>query len=188
MVTALPKPSQKPAKPPHTGGRPVKITNEIIERIADRVCDGLPLKYACGLETPPFTAQHFEQSLERAPVLSLYLDKRIALRMQAFLAELNNPETKLRSMPASVWIWERRFSQFFAQPKASSAPTVNVNVGVAVGLEDTIRQRAAQLARKPKALRPSSRPFGKSDDLHSFSENSKPNCGVVSVSTPPVEE
>jgi hypothetical protein len=50
--------------------------------------------------------------------------------MKRFLAVMNNPETKLRGMPASVWVWERRFSEHFAPPKSRDATVVVNNTPV----------------------------------------------------------
>lgn len=164
---------QTPVKKRKTGGRLPKVTVETALRIADRIASGMPLRYACALENPPIPAGHFEKGIESSTRIASAYDQRIAQHMERFLAIQNNPETKLRGMPASVWVWERRFPQFFAPPKTGTA-SVSVNLQTCIGLSDDIAKRARAFVVTSKPVKQLGNLTGNRFDEQADNANTQP--------------
>ncbi len=132
----------QPKPPVVKEGRPPKVTPENAVRIAERFTTGLPLNMALHLETPIIPIDHWHKSLQASPKLSAIFMKAIAERMQVMLLDI--AKEKLRTMPATVWILERRFSEYFGNVKASNV-TINNTV---IGLGQDILTRGQRLLKK----------------------------------------
>jgi hypothetical protein len=125
-----------------------ELTHDIIERVAGVMTRlGMPLRYALALEHKGLTNAWFEDQLEKAPELRLLFDEKIATGLVPVLEEIK--ASTLRTMPASVWLLERRFAADFAQPKAQAGGGVQVNVQVN-GLSGESFERAARLVASKK--------------------------------------
>jgi hypothetical protein len=120
--------SQNQTKREKTGGRPAKITPELLDRLAERRAGGMPLRFALARENPPFPLRHFEESLAKSPPLSgLWLAKQ-AERIEPLLAAIRG--ATMRTLPGAVWLLERGYPADFGPPKARDTGQVQVNVNV----------------------------------------------------------
>ena len=125
-----------------------KLDYETIARVAERMTRlGMPLRYALALEHKGLTIGWWEERLGKAPDLAVWLDEKIADGLAPVLEEIK--ASTLRTMPASVWLLERRFASDFAQPKAQAGGGVQVNVQVN-GLSGESFERAARLVASKK--------------------------------------
>ncbi len=104
-----------------------KVTPEILDRIAQRRLTGRPLSWCLALEPHPLTVEHWNEQLSKAPILARHYQQRLAIHSAAFFDMMNDPETKLRTMPAQVWLMERAFPEHFAQPKAGGGNAITFN-------------------------------------------------------------
>lgn len=147
MIETKPK-----AKRPQFGGHPPAITPDMAVRIAERVCNGLPLHLALRLENINFTRGHWEKAIAKRPLLLARYEERLAQIQEEFLNEMNT--CTLKTMPAKVWKYERRFPEYYSIPKGNQ--TTVTNNTICLGLSDEVSRRAAQLvadlAKKQKAI------------------------------------
>lgn len=132
-----------PAKA-HYGGKPRRVTAETVARVADRVAQGMPLRYALALENPACPLKHWERSLGKRSGLARLFEEKIARFIEAALQKINSATCK--TLPGECWTLERRLPEFFS---TRSAPSVSVTVNTAIGLGDGIAKRAAGLFAKP---------------------------------------
>jgi hypothetical protein len=117
---------QSQTKRQKTGGRLPAITPEIVDRVAGRLVKGMPLRYALAAERLGVTVGHWHQQLEKGTGLRRKFEEKVAEYLEPVLDSIGRE--KLRTMPASVWLLERRFPEDFAAPKTRDGVQVNVAI------------------------------------------------------------
>jgi len=111
------------------------VTHEVIDHVADRMVRlGMPLRYALALERKGLTPVWWSDQLEKDPGAQAYFDEQTAAALEPILDEIS--KTTLKTMPAKVWLLERRFRDFSQQRDqraAGNATQVNVQVSLPPG-------------------------------------------------------
>lgn len=130
-------------------GKPAKITDEIVDRVAERVASGLPLRLALSLDTEYLPEGHWTKSVSGNTRLNAIFEQKIAHWVYGVLKDIKGCNSK--ELPVgSCWILERRLPEYFSLNKSTSQVNVNVNVA---GLADDVVKRAASLVRrKPEKI------------------------------------
>ena len=128
---------QSQTKRHKTGGRLPAITAEIVDRVAGRLVKGMPLKYALAAEKLGLTVTHWHQQLAKGAGLSRKFEEKVADYLEPVLDSI--AKEKLRTMPAAVWLLERRFPEDFAAPKSRDGVQVNVAINNAIPQESYAR-------------------------------------------------
>jgi hypothetical protein len=103
------------------------------------------------LQTPPIRQADFQKAVNTRPSIRLAFEKKCAECCDQFLDKLHAAGATMRTLPAELWAWERRFAEHFAQPKAVGA-TVNVQVNTVLNVPDEVMRRAAALVKRTPDL------------------------------------
>ena len=136
------------------GGRPPKLTREIIDRVVDRRSNGLPMSIAVGMEEPPVPLDHWQKELEKAPILRAYLAQKEGEAILTILERMQS--AKPGAWQRDAWLLERQFG--YAAPKSGGGTQVNVTVNTCIGLAEDIAKRAASVISVRSAEEKASRP------------------------------
>ncbi len=136
-----------------------RITLEIVDFVAAKVAKGVPLYLALRLINPPvYTVQDWNTAVNKTPKLLARYEQRLAEWIDGLMDELH--DCTLKTMPAKVWIAERRYPEHFSNKPQGTNVTVNVNT--LVGIENDVLRRAsvfvkrgerAVLEHRPKHIR-----------------------------------
>lgn len=144
MVAAPIEPIKSQRKRPKTGCP--TVTPEVVDRVADRMVKGMPMRYALAAEKLGLTVSLWRQQLEKRPVLLRLFEEKVSDYLGPVLDAIG--KEKLRTMPASVWLLERRFPDEFAPPKNRDGG-VQVNVQVNQVSGESLVRAARLVTHKP---------------------------------------
>ena len=139
-----------------SGGRPPKITAEIIERIAERVAHGVPKKYACALDDVPVSVSGLDCALARSTVFTRVWDRKIASIIEPAMDSIRGRDAK--TLPVGTCWWLERCHGFSTSKQAAVSLTINNTV---VGIQQDVMNRAQVLLKNsyaPKEKAPASLP------------------------------
>jgi hypothetical protein len=158
MVASEPVTTAKlnPRKRERIGGRPVKITPDIVSKVAENLATGLSLRMALRLAHPEISTVHWARSLERDTRIAAAFEVKEAEVVKRLLDELYQRSlggTKAQ-WTAIAWILERRWRDDYGQKPSGSGTNVNVQVNTLVGLgEDVLRRASTFIKRSERTLR-----------------------------------
>ncbi len=128
------------------GGKPPKITRDVIDRVIERRLTGVSVAVAVGMEYPPIPLEHWNKTIERVAVLRAYLSQKEGECIRTIL--LRMADAGPGQWQKQAWLLERQFG--YAAPKSGTGTTVNVQVNTCIGLAEDIGKRAAGLISQGK--------------------------------------
>jgi hypothetical protein len=125
-----------------------KVTVDTVQAVAEFMCQGMPLKYACASLPMPITSEHFLQSIGANSVLAHSYNRKIAEEIQPLVASIKGTTSK--EMPTGTcWFLERLFPEEFSTNRGKGGVTVNVQTIVGIG--EDIRARVSAHVRTGKS-------------------------------------